>query len=64
MSIESIIRKRPLALGDPEAERVIDLAVDTMNKRNSIYFALYLCIAYGEIRGVRMERARRKRVLL
>lgn len=63
MSIESIILKCPLALGDPEAERAIDLAVDAMNKHNSIYFAFYLCIAYGEIRGVRMERTRRKRVL-
>ena len=60
MNIFEIALKRPLCFHDAEAREVVGYVEESYKKHGGFFSALYLCIAYGEIRGIRQERARRK----
>lgn len=60
MNIFEIASKRPLCFHDAEAQEFVGHVEESYKKHGGFFGALYLCIAYGEIRGIRQERARRK----
>lgn len=63
MTIEQIILKQPISvIGDAEAQKVMEYAANQIVYHKGIYWPLCLCIAYGEIRGKRQERSKKRRI--
>lgn len=60
MNIFEIASKRPLCFHDAEAQEFVGCVEESYKKHGYFFITLYLCIAYGEILGIRQERARRK----